>query len=66
MSDLDWAEILDDDEISSDKQQDLDKDELSFSHKLHKTEEEINKFAVDEGLDEVERALLLLKYLSLT
>ncbi|KAJ3068450.1 Serine/threonine-protein phosphatase 4 regulatory subunit 4, partial [Quaeritorhiza haematococci] len=37
-------------------------DEVKLSHRLFKTEEEIEKFTVDESLDDVERAAHLLRH----
>lgn len=57
---IDWEEALG---ISEDAFEDDIKgiDESKLSSRLHKTEEEVNKFTIPDGLDEVKRVLLLLK-----
>ncbi|KAJ3039534.1 Serine/threonine-protein phosphatase 4 regulatory subunit 4 [Rhizophlyctis rosea] len=60
-SDIDWetalgvpSDLLDDDIKGT--------DELKLSNRLYKTEEEIDRFTVDESLGDVDRAILLLRF----
>ncbi|KAJ3227987.1 Serine/threonine-protein phosphatase 4 regulatory subunit 4, partial [Clydaea vesicula] len=58
---IDWNSVLDDADDITDDAFLNGKNELNLSHRLHKTEEEIQKFSIDENFDEVERALYLIK-----